>query len=176
MNKINMKNAIKRLSQYLKSKDIELPHSRVMDAVAIAMGYKDYPDYAAKTSDPSNVENMRSKTLIIRHHENVRGQDILNKMMEEFEAYFKRAKPIISKNHPDSFPIPEYKEFQKNRTIITWEPHGGHFPENSSVQVLLVFLFPVLKKKYPNIFNYITDIKYLEKKVLVEDMNAIISL
>lgn len=176
MNQINFKNAVKRLSGFLKDKDIVLQHSRIMDAVAIALGYKNYPDYMVKKSDPALVKNKNSKTLIVYHSQKEGiGSQIVNAFMTVFEGYFIRAKPLNPKNHPEHFPKPDHIEYQKDKTIIVWAPESGHFPDNTGITVLLCFLYRDIVNKYPHVFQYINDINIIEERTEVIHMKEIMN-
>lgn len=175
MNRINFKNAVKRLSGFLKNQNISVPHNTVMDAIAIACGYKDYPDYSAKTNDPALVKNKNSKTLIVYHsHKEKIGSQILNAFMSVFEGYYIKAKPLNPKNHPEHFPLPDHIEYQKDKTIITWAPKNGRFPDNTSITILLCFLYRDIVNKYPDIFQHVHDINIIEERTEVTHMKEVL--
>lgn len=177
MNKINFKNAVKRLSTYFKDKNIEIPHNQVLNSMAIALGYKDYPEYVAHTNDPAKSKPMKSKTLVIYHNKADIGKDIVKVFMGALNQYFKRANTsLVSKRPaPDHFPEPDYIEYQANKTIITWEPKDGYFPENTGIVILVPMLYSRIKMKYPSLCQHIVDMNYVEKKIEIESMKMLFS-
>ena len=160
----------------MQEQNVTIPHSRVLDIVAKANGFRDYRAYLKLKDDFSRIQSYKKNTLVIDHSGDINtGKRLFSLIMKHFDDYYRKAKPAISGERKlPGFPVPDVT-YENGRVIMIWKSGCNGFGSNTGIEFTLALTAASMAHDDCDLYFMMKEVRLISEKVENSDMKVILT-